>query len=398
MKLSLKRSVAAPPARRLPDLLVFSHLRWDFVFQRPQQLMKRFARHRRVIFFEAPTFGSNHAAFLRLVPRAPNVRVAVPHLPHGLTPAEVQDALIRIVDIVVREEGLTDFALWYFTPTALPISAHLKPASIIYDCMDDSAGSEVPWPGDCERRLLARADLVFTGSQSLHTAKRGAHPNMHCIPSSVDQPHFAQARSPSVESPDDQPLAGPRIGYFGVIDERFDLALVDRVAELRPSWQLVIVGPVTIDPATLPRRGNIHYLGMRRYDELPAYIAGWSAALLPFVRSTTCLISPPQTVEYLAAGCPVVSTPIPDVAESHGRLGLVQIAEEPDAFVAAVERAMAQSRDPQWLASVDAFLAGMSWDSTCDRMADLEAASARRPFAAAGRGITDESNAPSIRA
>jgi UDP-galactopyranose mutase len=161
---------------------------------------------------------------------------------------------------------------------------------------------------DAERRLFEKADVVFTGGMSLYQAKRGKHRNIHAFPSSVDVAHFGSARQEQPEPPDQALLSHPRLGFFGVIDERLDLELLDRVSEARPDWQMVIVGPVVkIDPATLPRRANVHYLGGKSYTELPAYLSGWDVALLLFARNeSTRFISPTKTPEYLAACRPVV--------------------------------------------------------------------------------------------
>jgi UDP-galactopyranose mutase len=222
-----------------------------------------------------------------------------------------------------------------------------------------------------EQELFSRVDVVFTGGHSLFEAKRAMHRNVQVFPSSVDVPHFATARASRAEPPDQALLLRPRLGYAGVIDERLDLELIDGVAARRPDWQLVLVGPVVkIDPATLPRRPNIHYLGGKSYAELPAYLAGWSVAMMPFARNeATRYISPTKTPEYLAAGRRVVSTSIRDVVSPYGERSLVAIADEPDAFVARVDEVMREeAADPGWLSRVDAFLQGLSWDHTFTAM------------------------------
>jgi UDP-galactopyranose mutase len=221
---------------------------------------------------------------------------------------------------------------------------------------------------------------VFTGGRSLWEQKRLRHPSVHCFPSSVDVPHFASAREMAPElgpemkrEPADQAgIPHPRLGFFGVIDERMDLALLDSVARARPDWQLVMIGPVVkIDPAHLPKRPNIHWLGGKSYRELPRYIAGWDVALLPFAQNdATRYISPTKTPEYLAAGKPVVSTPITDVVRPYGEMGLAHIAQTPAEFVAAVERALCEDHvSRQRLA--DGWLSHLSWDRTWSRMHGL---------------------------
>ena len=355
------------------DLLCFSHLRWNFVFQRPQHLLARAAKGRRVFFFEEPLRGEGSAR-LDVTGSKEGVVVATPHLPNGLSEAEERTLQRELLDGLVAEQELRDLVCWYYTPMALPFSRHLKARALVFDVMDElSAFAHAP-PEllQLEAELLKRADVVFTGGQSLYEAKRDRHSNVHAFPSSVDVAHFAEARG-SVEDPEDQRgIARPRIGFFGVVDERMDLALLEGAARLRPDWQWVVIGPVVkIDASVLPRRENLHYLGGKKYDELPKYLAGWDVAMMPFARNaSTRFISPTKTPEYLAAGKPVVSTSIRDVVRPYGDKGLVKIADTPEAFVQAVEESLALDR-AAWLPRVDAHLATGSWDETWSRMEGL---------------------------
>jgi len=362
-----------------PDLVCLSHLRWDFVYQRPQHLMSRFARDRRVFFVEEPVFEDGPAR-LDVGERPGGVLVAVPRLPHGLPQEEVEAAQRDLLQGMLADHGVSDYVLWYYTPMALGFSAGLAPAAVVYDCMDELSLFRGAPPAllERERRLLEIADLVFTGGQSLYEAKRERHPSVHAFPSSIDAEHFVRARRPCPEPADQAAIPRPRLGYFGVIDERIDLDLLAAAADARPAWQWVMIGPVVkIDPETLPRRSNLHYLGMKAYDELPSYLAGWDAALMPFAANeSTRFISPTKTPEYLAGGRPVVSTPIHDVVRPYGELALVEIAEDPAAFVAAAERSMRRLGEgsPEreaWLAQVDEFLSRGSWSRTFRHMSDL---------------------------
>lgn len=356
-----------------PDLICLSHLRWDFVFQRPQHLLTRCAHERRVFFIEEPVFAPGRKPELDVSLRDCGVCVVVPRLPEGLSEAEVHAAQKSLLDHLFAECKIRDYLLWYYTPMALAFTSHLNPIAVIYDCMDElSAFKGAPTAlRERERELLKFADVVFTGGQSLYEAKRDQHPNIHAFPSSIDASHFAQARSFSEEPADQAGIPHPRLGFFGVIDERFDIELIRGVAEARLDWQLVLVGPVVkIDPADLPRLPNIHYLGSKNYKELPAYLAGWDVALLPFARNeSTRFISPTKTPEYLAAGKPVVSTSIRDVIRPYGEKKLVRIADTVDDFVRAVEAALCESGNCQpWLLEVDSFLAQTSWDQTWMQM------------------------------
>jgi UDP-galactopyranose mutase len=359
-----------------PDLVCLSHLRWDFVYQRPQHLMSRFARDRRVFFVEEPLFDGGEPR-IEVMERSGGVRVAVPHLPAGMGPAEAEAAQAELLRGLLEEQGASLYVLWYYTPMAVSFTAELDPLAVVYDCMDELSlfRGAPPHLIERERRLLSIADLVFTGGQSLYEAKRDRHASVHAFPSSIDLQHFQAARSPLPEPADQAGLGRPRLGYFGVIDERMDLDLLAEVAAARPDWHLVLLGPVVkIEPEILPRRSNIHYLGMKSYDDLPAYLAGWDVAMMPFARNeSTRFISPTKTPEYLAGGRPVVSTPIRDVVRPYGDMGLVEIAEDAGAFVAAAERwlALVGEKRAGWLRRVDEFLAQSSWSRTWRQMSDL---------------------------
>lgn len=359
---------------KMPDLVCLSHLRWDFVYQRPQHLLSRCAKERRVFFVEEPVFDTRPLR-LEMKEREGGVRVVVPHLPEGLTSDVARDAAQQcLIERMLADHGARDYVLWYYTPMALQFTRSLRPLATVYDCMDELSAfrGASPLLRTLEQELLARADLVFTGGQSLYEAKRDRHPRVYAFPSSIDAAHFARARTPLAEPEDQSSITHPRLGFFGVIDERLDLELLDGVARMRPEWQLVMVGPVVkIDPATLPARENIHYLGMKSYAELPSYLAGWDLAMLPFARNeSTRFISPTKTPEYLAAGKPVVSTSIRDVVRPYGQQGLVHIADTPEEFVRAVEAALAEDRARR-LDKVDAFLAQTSWDRTWKQMSEL---------------------------
>lgn len=355
------------------DVVCLSHLRWNFVFQRPQQLMTRCARERRVFFVEEPVVEGEQARLdLRCSPQG--VQIAVPFLPTGLSEEEARSQQKSLLTDLFAQQNIKKYVLWYYTPMALAWTNALLPLATVYDCMDELSAFQGASPAllQCEQELLERADLVFTGGQSLYEAKQARHPQVYAFPSSVDVPHFAQARR-SLPDPDDQVNIGhPRLGFFGVVDERFDLDLLREAAALRPDWQWVIIGPVVkIDQAMLPQAPNIHYLGGKSYNDLPAYLAHWDAALLLFARTeATRFISPTKTPEYLAAGKPVVSTSIRDVVRPYGDQDLVRIADSPADFVAACELALTEDNTDRQ-ARADAFLSHLSWDKTWRQMADL---------------------------
>jgi glycosyltransferase involved in cell wall biosynthesis len=355
-------------------MIVLSHLRWDFVFQRPQHLLSRAVRDYDVIFIEEPIFGDETVPRLEIGERPQGVRVAQPVLPHGTSDEAAIEAQRAIVDELAAQAG-TPLILWYYTPMALQFSRHLKADLVVFDKMDELSAfkNAPPLLLQLEQELLDRADVVFTGGASMHRAAEHRHSNIHCFPSSIDTKHFAAARDRSLPDPQDQAhVAHPRLGFFGVIDERFDIDLLAAVADRRPDWQFTMIGPVVkIDPAILPQRPNIHWLGGKKYDELPQYLANWDVGFMPFaINEATKFISPTKTPEFLAAGLPVVSTPITDVVTPYGDEGLVEIAATADEVVAAVDRLFAAERGP-WIAKVDAKLAQGSWDQTWESMRAL---------------------------
>ena len=356
------------------DVVCLSHLRWDFVFQRPQHLMSRFARNCRVLFVEEAVIGSGEEPYLAVRENEHGVVIAVPWLPEGLSDEEANAAQAQLLEELLSERDVRDFVLWYCTPAAVAVARGLRPRATVYDCMDElSAFADAPpLLRELETELLGRADLVFTGGQSLYEAKGRLHPNVYLFPSTVDTAHFGKARAGLPEPADQGPIPHPRLGFVGVIDERLDLELLATLAEGRPDWRFVMVGPVLkIDPEALPRRDNIHYLGAKPYEDLPAYLAGWDVAIMPFAHNeSTRFISPTKTPEFLAAGKPVVSTSIRDVVRPYGDEGLVRIADCADEFAAAAEAAMEEDRDES-LRRVDAFLGERSWDRTQRRMKRL---------------------------
>lgn len=356
--------------REQPQTLIcFSHLRWNFVYQRPQHLMTRASENYRVYFIEEPIWGDE----LRVTTcqQGDQLTVVVPHLPHGLSHEEFIRYQRQLVDELLEREKITDFVAWYYTPMALLFTDHLKPAVTVYDCMDElSAFLGAPRELiDKEKELIDQADVVFTGGYSLYEAKRDRHSAVFAFPSSIDFRHFSIARAKLPDPDDQRPIDQPRIGFSGVIDERFDRDLIAELARRRPDWQFVMLGPIVkIDPASLPQGPNVHYLGMKDYKQLPTYFSNWDVAILPFaLNESTRFISPTKTPEYLSAGLPVVSTPIRDVIRTYGNAGFAQIAHDARSFEQAIERALTGQQQVDW-DSVDSFLEENSWDHTWAEM------------------------------
>jgi glycosyltransferase involved in cell wall biosynthesis len=346
-------------------LFCFSHLRWSFVYQRPQHLMSRAAQEFRTWYVEEPEYFDGPPV-LRIRRDSSDVSVVTPLLPR-LREGDRDDLLRKMLSGLLSELRPKRLIAWYYTPMALRFTDELEPDRCVYDNMDELSTFAGAPPGlvEWEEKLLSKCDVVYVGGHSLYRAKRHRHDNIHVYPSSVDAAHFRQARSLFDDPADQRDIPHPRLGFFGVVDERMDLRLVREIAALRPDWHLVMIGPtVKIDPESLPRAANIHWLGCKDYKELPHYLAGWDVGFMPFaINDATRFISPTKTPEFLAAGVPVVSTPITDVVVPYGSEGLVEIAADARGFVARAEALLSRKRGP-WLKSVDAFIEGMSWDDT----------------------------------
>lgn len=376
----------------MPKIIVFCHLRWDFVFQRPQQLLTRLAEHYQVIMVEEPVHHDGQD-YLRKTLVAPNVIVCQPFTSiHASGFHDDQIPLLRPLLAELVSDG-EDPIVWLYTPMAVPLIQGLHPALIVYDCMDELAAFKNSPKQLLQREtaLLGMADLVFTGGPSLYEAKRQRHPNAHCFPSSVDAAHFGKALDRSLSHAAQGAAGRPRLGFFGVIDERFDIDLLSAMADARPDWQLVMVGPVVkIDPASLPHRPNIHYLGQQPYEALPCFLAGWDVCLLPFaLNESTRFISPTKVLEYMAAELPIVSTPITDVAVPYGHV--VAIAATHEKFIAACDAALAMTpeQNAKMVDTMREIVAGTSWQITAARMRALIESTApstasTRALAAAG--------------
>jgi UDP-galactopyranose mutase len=358
-------------------MICFSHLRWDFVLQRPQHLMQRFSQQRRVFFFEEFIPTDHHLAYLEFHTfEGTSVKAIRPRVPHWWSLAEREIALARLLDDLLDLHGSKRPILWFYTPLMFSFAKRVDASAIIYDCMDELANFKLAPPHlkAAEQALIERADVVFTGGISLYEAKKDQHDNIHPFPSSVDTHHFSAARGRLSDPSDQKAIPHPRLGYYGVIDERLDLGLVRSLAAARPDLSFVFVGPVLkISPDDLPRAHNIHYLGQKAYGDLPAYICGWDVALMPFaLNDATRFISPTKTPEYLASGRPVVGTRITDVVRGYCDVPGVFLANGLEDFLDACNAALSLSRSGDgWLRGVDEVLARSSWDATFNAMSLL---------------------------
>lgn len=363
------------------DLICFSHLRWDFVFQRPQHLMLRFASLYRVFYMEEPVYHDGPDTLSVVNPNL-NIWIVIPQLNKSVGTADINQRQQLLLKQFFELININPFIVWYYTPMALPIAPPLPADVIIYDCMDELSAFKFAPEGikESEQNLFDKADLVFTGGYSLYEAKRKQHSSVYAFPSAIDKNHFAKARKSLSDPADQEKIPNPRFGFFGVIDERFDIDLINEVSAQKPDWHFVFIGPVVkIELSSLPQRPNIHYLGIKTYDELPEYLSNWDVAIIPFaINDSTRFISPTKTPEFLAAGKPVISTAIKDIVNSYGRSGLVSIINNADEFIEAGTQLLGTPPDQNWLSDVDAYLDNISWDKTWYEMHELILQAARK--------------------
>lgn len=398
----------------MQDLICISHLRWNFVWQRPQHLLSRLAQYYRVLFVEEPvtnteieqpqldTFaghGQHPITILRLFYPAQQ------HFWIGHNDPRTQQSYAMLLNNYLQQQGYQQPLLWLYTPMAASFIQTIRPQVVIYDVMDELAtfkGAPVELKMQ-ERMLLEEADVIFTGGVSLYRARQALAKNIHLFPSGVETSHFAQADSnrpharPTLSLPSELAnLSGPILGYFGVIDERMDLNLLAGLAQRHPNWQIVLIGPVIkIEPETLPQAPNLHYLGMKSYQELPNYLARFDVALVPFLMNeSTRFLSPTKTLEYLAAHKPVVATPIPDIVELYG--DYVRIGATLAEFASQVEAALNESAEQRasQRERVDSLLASNSWDAITNRMHEI----LQKQVASAQPGVSKQRKKPTSKA
>ena len=380
-----------------PAILCLAHLGWDYVWQRPQHLLSRLARHYPVAYVNDPRIGPALDGAARLMPVADDGRLTAwqplfPNRPDVI--GRWREEYMRLVqDLLVQQgwarvdggtlAGARPLILWFYTPTPVYMLDRIPAQLVVYDVMDEltsfkGAGLDLRVR---EEWLLARTDLVFTGGRSLYESRKAYHPRVHLFASGVDREHFAQTLSPATAvAPEIAHLPHPILGYYGVIDERLDLELLDQLANQHPDWSIVMVGPVTkIDPEELPRRPNLHYAGQQPYARLPGFLKGFDVCLMPFaLTEATRFISPTKTLEYMAAHKPIVSTPVPDVVANWGTV--VRIAAGAAAFGQAVAAALAETgrQRAERAAAEEVIIAAHSWDHIADQMRELMAAALTR--------------------
>jgi glycosyltransferase involved in cell wall biosynthesis len=364
------------------DLVVASHLRWNFVWQRPQQLLSRLAKSRKILFIEEPIIvepdDNELGPSLELV--SPNITVLAPRISSSSPDAAYlwadRAAIGRQVRYAMKMLDFDRTALWFYTPMPEFLLQVVEPDLVVYDVMDELANFKFAPAGlrEQETRLLTRADVVFTGGASLYEAKVRFNPKTHLFPSGVDTKHYSKACLNETEVPESiSKLTGPVATYIGVIDERLDYDILRALSEARPDVQFVMAGPIVkVDPAELPKADNIHYLGQQPYDALPCILKGTDVCLMPFARNeATKFISPTKTLEYMATHRPIVSTPIRDVERFYS--DIVYLAGDPESYVHQLEVALAEPAEDRAIRREleEKVLAEQAWDKIAYKMDQL---------------------------
>lgn len=344
------------------DMVVFSHLRWDFVYQRPQHIISRLAKTQKILFIEEPLcLPTAEGGALTVI--TPNLHVLQPNV----------QCIEEIAGILLQYTAKSVSTGWFYSASFLPLLSYFNFDTIVYDCMDElSLFKGAPEKlVQLERTLMEKATVVFTGGKSLYESKAQHHNNVHCFPSSVDRNHFAKALNGLALPEDIAAIKGPIVGYFGVIDERINLALLHETALLLPQVSFVMIGPLAkISDQDLPRENNIHYLGMKSYSELPGYLKAFSIAMMPFaLNDATKYISPTKTLEYMAAGKPIISTAIYDVVRDYSdSVAIISIQQE---FATAIENALFKGINVFTPTDYSNILEKTSWDTTVNKMKDV---------------------------
>ena len=387
----------------MKTIVVFSHLRWNFVFQRPQHLLTRLSKDYRIVFVEEP-MRTEGGPYMYSTVAAPNIHVLVPHTNEegwGFNDKQLVVMGKMTRDWLTNFDGITEgYGIWFYTPQALPMKDVLSPEFIVFDVMDElSLFKGAPESLKVrETELLKIADVVIAGGPSLYAAKKLIREDIICLPSSVDKEHYSPNRAEEVEAighEDDKlehDIPHPRLGFVGVIDERLDIDLITAIAAEDPHWHVVMVGPVVkIDPATLPQAHNIHWLGQQDYAILPQIVHTWDVCLLPFaLNDSTKFISPTKTLEYMAAEKPIVSTDIHDVVELYG--DVVLIGKSHAQFIDAIKLILSEepaAREDRIKRGLE-IVSRSSWDTTAEKVHQaIEDALNRKDMGRINLGGTD---------
>ena len=346
------------------DMIVFCHLRWQFVYQRPQHIISRFASSMKVLFIEEPIYENAGENSGNLMVISKTLHVLQPHVKDIESIADILPNYVKNKTIPVG---------WFYSASFSPLLEQLDFETVVYDCMDElSLFKGAPTHLiDQEKYLMSYADIIFTGGKSLYESKKQLHTNVYCFPSSVDESHFAKALNGIEIATDIVNIPSPVVGYYGVIDERIDLQLLHETSKKLPNVSFVMIGPLAkIEETDLPKENNIYYLGMKSYTELPHYLKGFDIAMMPFaINDATKFISPTKTLEYMAAGKPIISTKIKDVVRDYS--DCVKLIETADDFCNAITFLFDKRSASSVAMKYADILKNTSWDATATKMLSI---------------------------
>jgi glycosyltransferase involved in cell wall biosynthesis len=346
------------------DFVVFSHLRWNFVYQRPQHILSRLAKSYNILFVEEPFQPNSENE------NTSSIHQVLPNLSVFNTHAYNIDATLNLLKEKLGNQTIK--IAWFYSPAFVNALNIFSFDKVVFDCMDElTLFKNAPQSLiEQEKKLLSKSDIVFTGGKSLYSSKKEHHHNVYCFPSSVDRRHFEKAQN-GIRVPEEMDsFTGIVVGYYGVVDERIDYDLLEKTAQMNPTVDFVLIGPFAkVNPENLPSLPNIHFLGMRNYEELPNYLKRFDIAMMPFaMNDATKFISPTKTLEYMAGGKSIISTPVYDVVRDYDKH--IEIVENAEQFTAAINKLICQHKVSQYL-KYQEILDRTSWDNTVNEMHNL---------------------------
>lgn len=344
------------------DVIVFCHYRWQFVYQRPQHIIGRLATNLKVLFIEEPLLNPDSNRSGNLIVMNDNLHILQPNVQNI-------ESIAHIIPEYVTNKSVP--VGWFYSPSFSPLLKHINFQTVIYDCMEEPSLIK----GDSkdainqEKYLMSRADIIFTNGRSLYESKKQRHSNVHLFPGSVDKSHFYKASNWNTVPDDIAHIQSPIVGYYGIIDERIDFSLLHETALKLPNVSFVMIGPLMADVQNLPKEANIHYLDMKSYDEMPHYLKAFDIAMMPFVVSdATKYISPAKTLEYMAAGKPIISTKTGDVVDYRICVNVIETAEEfCNAITFLLDRMDRLSLEMEYYS----ILKKTSWDAVTHKMESM---------------------------
>lgn len=371
------------------DIITFCN-DWDGDPLSKKHIMQRFARKNRVLWVNS--IGTrNPKATVRDLKRVVNKLgkffggcrkvsenlwvfspIAIPFHGNAIARAVNREFLSWSLRAMCRKLGFCNPISWTFVPSSADIVGTLGEKFICYQCVDEYSefsGTDKGAILGMERRLMANCDMVVVSSGPLLESKRRYNRNTFLVTHGVDVAHFRKALDPRTVAPEEiARLPRPVVGFYGLIADWIDLPLLRRMALARPNWSFVLIGKADTDVSPLNGLRNVHLLGRKSYDVLPAYCKGMDVAISPFaINELTLAANPLKLREYLAAGLPTISTPLPE-AERIGEP--LRIAAGEQDFIRQIEQIVASGRNgPQEV--ISRAMLDEAWDAKVEQLSRL---------------------------